>query len=162
MASWQDWHWPEDRSAAGLWHALRASVPFQILLLVGLWWGALLLMRLAGLAQLAGVAGMFLLWIALINNWVPLASVRAGANWLIRHMLLFFIPAVLVILDHRELMGWIGVKLFLVIVLGTVVVMACTALSIEWCLRLHRHRQAMQRLRRQRLALAPQGGRDVA
>lgn len=129
------------------WAACRRGAPFQLGLLVGSWYLLLLLARWLGVAQLTGVIGMLALWLALVHGWVRLEYVRAGANWLIAHMLLFFIPAVLVILDHRELLGWTGLKLFLIIVLGTLAVMLSTALSIEWCLRLARRRQAARRWR---------------
>lgn len=124
---------------------------FQIGLLIGTWWLGAQSAAWMGLPQLGNVIGMAALWLLLINNRINLQRVRAGAHWLIKHMLLFFIPAVLVVLDHQELLGWVGVKLFAIIVLGTLTVMACTALSIEWYLRLVRHRKAMQRLRHRQL-----------
>lgn len=149
-------HWISDAKAfiqlrpTEMAQATGRSAPFQIGLLIGTWWlGAQLAAGLA-LPQLGNVFGMAGLWLLLINNRIRLQRVQAGAHWLIKHMLLFFIPAVLVVLDHQELLGWVGVKLFAIIVLGTLAVMACTALSIEWYLRLVRHRKAMQRLRHRR------------
>lgn len=138
-------------SPAEMAQAVGRSALFQIGLLIGTWWlGAQLAVGL-GLPQLGNVLGMAGLWLLLINKRINLKRVQAGAHWLIKHMLLFFIPAVLVVLDHQELLGWVGVKLFAIIVLGTLTVMACTALSIEWYLRLVRHRKAMQRLRHRQL-----------
>lgn len=131
--------------------AIGRSTWFQIGLLIGIWWLAAQLAAGLGVPQLGNVFGMAGLWLLLVNNRIHLKRVQAGAHWLIKHMLLFFIPAVLVVLDHQELLGWVGVKLFAIIVLGTLTVMACTALSIEWYLRLVRHRKAMQRLRHRQL-----------
>lgn len=108
---------------------------WQILLLLGLWWVGAALAALAGQPQLGSVAGMGVLLLLLATRRLRLERVRAGAGWLLTHMLLFFVPAVLVLLDHRELLGWTGLKVVLIIVVGTVLVMAGTALSIEWCIR---------------------------
>lgn len=63
-----------------------------------------------------------------------------GANWLLGEMLLFFVPAVMSLLDHREFLGVLGVKLLVVILLGTALVMIGTALTIELCYRwMNRH-----------------------
>lgn len=138
-------------SPAEMAQAVGSSALFQIGLLIGTWWLGAQLAAGLGLPQLGNVFGMAGLWLLLINKRIHLKRVQAGAHWLIKHMLLFFIPAVLAVLDHQELLGWVGVKLFAIIVLGTLTVMACTALSIEWYLRLVRHRKAMQRLRHRQL-----------
>jgi holin-like protein len=46
-------------------------------------------------------------------------------------MLLFFVPAVLAVMDHREFLGLLGLKILSVILLGTVVVMSVTALVVD-------------------------------
>lgn len=132
-----------------LWQSMKKSILFQLLFIVVIWYGCVFLMNAVGWGQLGGVVGLVVLWMLLIHDWVRLDSVQAGAGFLMRHMLLFFIPAVLVILDHKELLGWIGVKLFFIILVGTVVVMLSTALTVEWLLRLHRYRQAIERLHHQ-------------
>jgi putative effector of murein hydrolase LrgA (UPF0299 family) len=38
-------------------------------------------------------------------------SIRRGATWFISDMPLFFVPAVLAVLDHRELLGALGLKI---------------------------------------------------
>ncbi|MEJ2804078.1 CidA/LrgA family protein [Comamonadaceae bacterium PP-2] len=113
----------------------------------GFWLLGLAASTLMGWPQLAGVTGMATLWLALRAGLVRLDQVRLGAAWLLTHMLLFFIPAVLVVLDHRELLGWVGLKLFAAIVVGTLLVMASTALTIEWCLRWSRRRHVAARRR---------------
>jgi len=46
-------------------------------------------------------------------------------------MVLFFVPAVMALLNHRELLGMVGFKLFAVIVGSTLGVMAGTALVVD-------------------------------
>ena len=50
-------------------------------------------------------------------------------------MLLFFVPAVLALLDHRELIGTLGLKIFAVILVSTTAVMCVTALTVDLCYR---------------------------
>jgi holin-like protein len=50
-------------------------------------------------------------------------------------MLLFFVPAVLALLDHRELMGMLGLKIFAIILISTTAVMCVTALTVDLCYR---------------------------
>jgi len=56
---------------------------------------------------------------------------RRGAYWLLAEMLLFFVPATMGIIDHREFLSALGLKLVAVIVVGTLTVMAGTATTIE-------------------------------
>jgi len=60
---------------------------------------------------------------------------KRGANWLLAEMLLFFVPAVLALLDHGELIGLLGLKIFAIILLSTTAVMCVTALTVDACYR---------------------------
>lgn len=60
---------------------------------------------------------------------------RSSAGWLLAEMLLFFVPAVMAVLDHSEFMGLLGLKIAAVIVAGTVMVMGGTALAVDLCYR---------------------------
>jgi holin-like protein len=77
------------------------------------------------------ITGMFLLLALLMTHKLKVTSVALGAEWLLTEMLLFFIPAVLVVINHPEFFGLIGVKLLLAILAGTVVVMASTAFTVD-------------------------------
>jgi holin-like protein len=50
-------------------------------------------------------------------------------------MLLFFVPAVLALLDHNELLGLMGLKILAVIIVSTIMVMSVTALTVDLCYR---------------------------
>jgi holin-like protein len=90
------------------------------------------------------VVGLFLLFILLMTGGINLLTVRRGAQWYLAEMLLFFIPAVLAVLDHHEFFGLLGLKILAVILLGTVIVMISTALAVEAGLRLSRHLHKMR------------------
>jgi holin-like protein len=58
-----------------------------------------------------------------------------GAEWLIGDMVLFSVPAVLAVLDHRELVGLVGLKILGVILGSTLAVMGVTGLTVSLCSR---------------------------
>ena len=82
-----------------------------------------------------GILGLFAVLGLLASGWIQPSLVRRGARWLMAEMLLFFVPAVMALLDHRELVGLLGLKLLAVVLLGTLCVMCTTALTIETCFR---------------------------
>jgi holin-like protein len=49
----------------------------------------------------------------------------------ISDMPLFFVPAVLAVLDHRELLGAVGLKIVTTILGSTLAVMVVTALTVD-------------------------------
>ena len=50
-------------------------------------------------------------------------------------MMLFFVPAVVALLDHGELIGLLGLKILAVIVGGTFTVMLVTGFIVDLCTR---------------------------
>jgi holin-like protein len=115
---------------------LRLRAGLQLGLILAFWMLGALLARWSRMPVPGGIIGMFLVLGLLAGRWVITASLRKGANWLIAEMLLFFVPAVLAMLDHREFIGLLGVKVLAVILAGTVVVMSITALSADLCFHL--------------------------
>jgi holin-like protein len=120
--------------------ALRRSRVLQICLIVLFSWLGQALAGWLGLPIPGAVIGMAIVLLLLATRRLPVRSVHRGASWLLGEMLLFFVPAVMSLLDHREFLGLLGLKLLAVIVLGTVLVMAGTALTIDLCYRwMNRH-----------------------
>jgi holin-like protein len=111
-------------------------LPFQLTWFVILWLAGEALSRLAGAVLPGGVIGLALLLLMLWLGALKLANLKRGADWLLAQMLLFFVPAVLVVLEHREFAGALGLKILLVIVASTMAVMASTALVVEFAHRL--------------------------
>lgn len=110
---------------------LRRTRLLQILLLAAIWLAGDTLVRALGLPVPGGVLGMAGLLALLALGWVKPASVRLGAYWLLAEMLLFFVPAVIAVMDHGEFMGALGLKVAFVILVGTLLVMAGTALTVD-------------------------------
>jgi holin-like protein len=120
--------------------ALRRSRVLQICLLVLFSLLGQALAQLLGLPVPGGVIGMAIVLALLATRRLRVRNVHRGASWLLGEMLLFFVPAVMSLLDHREFLGLLGLKLLAVIMLGTALVMAGTALTIDLCYRwMNRH-----------------------
>ncbi len=118
---------------------LKQSRGLQIALILGLWWLGESFVAWVGLPVPGGIIGMAVLLALLVSRQVQTTTVRRGVRWLLAEMLLFFIPAVMALLDHHELLGVVGVKLLLAIAAGTVLVMASTALAVDLCYRWRVH-----------------------
>ncbi|GAA5231904.1 CidA/LrgA family protein [Verticiella sediminum] len=97
--------------------------------------------RATGLPLPGGVIGLGLLLVLLASGRLALANVKRGAEWLLADMLLFFVPAVLAVLDHRDFFGLLGLKILFVILASTTAVMLVTAWVVERC-----HRWRLQRV----------------
>lgn len=115
---------------------LRESHLLQIGLIMAFWMAGESFSRTSGVPIPGSVIGLFLALALLAAGWIKPAAMRRGAQWLMAEMLLFFIPAVLTVLDYHELLGLLGLKILAVILAGTVVVMGATALAVELALRL--------------------------
>jgi holin-like protein len=94
------------------------------------------IVRVTGLAIPGAIVGLFIMLALLVGKQLRVRTVRRGARWYLAEMLLFFVPAVLAVLDHPEFLGLLGVKILAVIVLGTLSVMTVTAGAIDLCYRL--------------------------
>lgn len=97
------------------------------------------IVRVTGLPLPGGVVGLALVLALLGMQRLRPGSLRRGAQWLLGDMLLFFVPAVLALLNHQELLGLLGLKLLAIILVGTAAVMAVTALTVEACTRVTAH-----------------------
>ena len=72
----------------------------------------------------ASVVGMIALLVGLLSKRLPLSWVQAGAGFYLGDMLLFFIPPMLAISKHGELLSVLGLKVLLSIALSVLLVMA--------------------------------------
>ena len=125
--------------SGGVRHWVQSSRIGQIALIAGFWALGEGIARLTHLPVPGSVIGLFLLFVLLMTGGMNLLTVRRGAQWYLAEMLLFFIPAVLAVLDHREFFGLLGLKILAVILFGTLIVMIATALAVEAGMRISRH-----------------------
>ncbi|MEJ0098733.1 MAG: CidA/LrgA family protein [Pseudomonadota bacterium] len=98
----------------------------QIALVILFWLAGSLVVRIAHLPFPAAVPGLALLLLLLSAGWLPQAFIASGANWLLARMLVFFVPAVLAVLEHPEFVGVLGLKILFVIIASTLAVMLVT------------------------------------
>ncbi|MFK4724652.1 holin-like protein [Bradyrhizobium niftali] len=109
--------------------------PLQLALVLSFWFAGQLMVRLTSAPIPGGVAGMLLVLLLFATRRLSILSIRRGAEWLISDMVLFFVPAVLAVLDHRELLGLVGLKVLVVILGSTLAVMGVTGLAVDLCYR---------------------------
>jgi holin-like protein len=82
-----------------------------------------------------GVVGMAALFALLATRIIRPEWVEAGADLLIRHLQLFFIPAVMSLLGYPLLFGPLGLKILISLIIGAFVVMASVGLAVQWMIR---------------------------
>ena len=78
-----------------------------------------------------GVMGLALLLILFASGVLKPATLQLGAGWLMADMLLFFIPALMSLLDYGALIREEGWRILLVIAVSTLMVMVVTAMTVE-------------------------------
>lgn len=119
-------------------------VPVQVVIYAGLFIFAQYLVDWLHLPLPANLVGMLLLLALIVCHIVPLQWVRAGSRWLLAEMLLFFVPAVVAVVNYTQLMLTDGWRIFLVIALSTIMVLGATAWVVD---KVYRYELARQRRR---------------
>jgi holin-like protein len=116
-------------------YKLRRSLLLQILLITCFWLLGDWLVRGLRLPVSGSVAGLFLLLALFATGKFKTRNLSRGAEFFLANLLLLFLPAVVAVINHLELFGWVGIKVVVVILASTVIVMAVTALVVEACSR---------------------------
>ncbi|PDO83889.1 CidA/LrgA family protein [Kosakonia pseudosacchari] len=109
----------------------RLQVPVQVVLYAGLFIFAQYLVQWLHLPLPANLVGMILLLGLILCRVIPLSWVRAGAHWLLAEMLLFFVPAVVAVVNYAQLLMVEGWRIFMVIGLSTLLVLGATARVVD-------------------------------
>ena len=113
---------------------------FELAILIGLYLFGSWLAAYLGWPVPGGVIGLGLLLAAFASGRVEPAALQLGAGLLLAEMLLFFIPALMSLLDYGSLLRSEGWRILLVIGSSTLLVMVFTALTVELlCRRSLRH-----------------------
>lgn len=104
--------------------------------MISFWWMAQATVNALHFPVPGSVIGLLLLWLFLDRGWIRLGWIEQGADGLLKHLMLFFVPAMLALIDHPELLSLLGLKLIAAVLLGTLTVMLGTALVVELGFRL--------------------------
>ncbi|MEX3900393.1 CidA/LrgA family protein [Paraburkholderia sp. BR10954] len=108
--------------------------------------GADFIVRRLHLPVPGGVLGLVVLLALLLCGGVAPRWVKAGADWLLSDMLLFFIPAAVAAVQYGGLFRADGWRLALVVIAGTLMVMVAVACAVDQAARVER-RFALRRVR---------------
>ncbi|MCW8387698.1 CidA/LrgA family protein [Fluoribacter dumoffii] len=106
---------------------------FQVGLIVLFWVASELVVKLAKLPVPGGVLGLGIVLSLLMTRRIRLDNIKRGTELLLGDMLLFFIPAVLAIIEHQELLSMLGLKILFIILSSTFFVMLVTAIVVDYC-----------------------------
>ena len=112
------------------------QTPFQIALLAAIWLLADAAVRTFHLPLPANLTGMLLLLVCILLGVVKAQWFSAGARWLLAEMLLFFVPAVVAVVNYQELLLQEGWRIMVVLIVSTVLVLGTTALVVDRVYRL--------------------------
>lgn len=104
---------------------------FQVALLALAWLGSQYLVVHFHIPLPANVLGMFILFFLIMAGLVKKEWFMHGARWLLAEMLLFFIPAVLSVLNYQGLVKSDGIKIFAVLFISTCLVLGVTAWVVD-------------------------------
>lgn len=69
------------------------------------------------------VIGLLLLFLCLFFNILPESWVRLGANFMTRHLIIFFVPATVAIINYYELFIGKGIFLVLIAIVSSLIVL---------------------------------------
>jgi holin-like protein len=127
-----------DLSLQRSWQSLQQllKVVLQVGLLSAIWLSMDVLRSHFGWSMPAGLIGFGLLAVGLFTGLVKAQWLKVGTNWLLAEMLLFFVPAVLVVTEYPELIAHQGLRIVAVIIASTLCVMVATAIAVDRVYRL--------------------------
>jgi len=116
-----------------LTQALYRSRLLQVGLLMLMWQVGECISHFTHIPIPGNIIGLLMLLGLLCLGLINLNAVTLGAEWFLAELLLFFIPAAPSIIKHHEFWGLTGIKVLAIILLGTAIIMICTAYIVDWC-----------------------------
>lgn len=90
------------------------------------------------------LVGMLLLTLCLCMGWIRMEWVERASSFLIRHMMLFFVPIIVGVASYMHWMIQAPWTIVLSLVLGPMAVMLVTGRVVEWYLRRHKQKQTAE------------------
>ncbi|WP_206955128.1 CidA/LrgA family protein [Trinickia acidisoli] len=115
-----------------------ARIVAQSAFLAVVWFAADFASRHLDLPVPGSVIGLAALLVLLLTGGVAPQWVKAGADWLLSDLLLFFVPAAVAAVQYGGLFKADGWRLALVVVCGTLTVLVAVAFTVDQAVRLER------------------------
>lgn len=97
--------------------------------------------------------GMIMLALALVMGWIRMDWVERASSFLIRHMMLFFIPIIVGVSSYMNVVASNPLPILLSLVLGPFIVMLVTGRVVQWYVKREKKSRANTEL--------PQEGRSL-
>jgi holin-like protein len=110
---------------------LRRYILLQFGLLVAVWSIGDLAARYFRLPLPGAILGIFMLLALLFSGAVPVDCLRRGVKLLMAELMLIYVPPMLALREHSELLSLRGMESAGVVLFGTLLVMCSTALVVE-------------------------------
>lgn len=107
-------------------------IALQLGLLTAIWWLGACIQHWLNLPVSGGVIGLLLVLVALLSGVMKLDWIKAGSSFILGELVLLFIPCVVGIMKYKDLFISQGWQLVLSVVIGTIIVMTITALTVAW------------------------------
>lgn len=114
----------------------------QILFFVAIWLVTDRFLHYERWSVPAGVIGLLMVVVLLLSGLMAHRHIESGARWLLAEMPLFFIPPLLSITDFGQVFARYGLDLLAAVLFGSLAVMSCTGLVVDWVFRLESRRHA--------------------
>lgn len=130
-------------------------IALQLGLLTAIWWLGACIQQWLNLPVSGGVIGLLLVLVALLSGVMKLDWIKAGSSFILGELVLLFIPCVVGIMKYKDLFISQGWQLVLSVVIGTVIVMTITALTVAWGFKM----EATWASKRNALKAQPQQGK---
>ncbi|MED4907549.1 CidA/LrgA family protein [Brevibacillus centrosporus] len=113
--------------------------------------GILILLAFYGVGTLASkwlhipmpgnLIGMLLLTLCLCMGWIRMDWVERASAFLVRHMMLFFVPIIVGVASYMSGIAKDPWTILLSLVLGPVIVMLVTGRVVQWYLSRHKRKE---------------------
>ncbi|MEY8350571.1 CidA/LrgA family holin-like protein [Bacillus cereus] len=107
----------------------------QILLLFCFAWTGEWIAKQAHLPIPGSIIGIFLLLISLKFNLVKKEWIQEGADFLLKELILFFIPSAVAVIRYKDTLSQYGIDLILIIMISTLCVTLVTGILTELLLK---------------------------
>lgn len=108
------------------------KVIIQIALLFCMYFIGMWIQQYFGLFIPGSVIGLILMFILLSTGILHANWIEAGARFMISHLVLFFIPATVGLLNYYHLFAGKGVLLVFIVIISTLLVMVSSGVITEW------------------------------